>query len=275
MTVARNWQELFGKGLVFDETFIAYMQALEADLAQALSGTGVSSVAASDSSIDVTGSASNVLLAAAVKSVFGRTGAVTAATNDYDTSKVPDTADKRYVTDAQRTVLGNTSGTNTGDQTSVSGNAGTATKLATARAIDGTSFDGTVDVTVIAPGTHAATAKATPIDADEIPIVDSAASNILKKLSWANLKATLKVYTDTLYPTVATPAITLGSSAAAGSAATTIRSDGTIAAFDTTVPSTQAFGDAAAVGTATFAARRDHKHAMPADPPEWSWFGLG
>jgi hypothetical protein len=36
------------------------------------------------------------------------------------------------------------------------------------------------------------------------------------------------------------------------------------ALFDATSPSTQAFGDAAAVGTAAVAARRDHKHAMPA-----------
>ncbi len=64
----------------------------------------------------------------------------------------------------------------------------------------------------------------------------------------------------------ATPAIVLGSSAAAGSAGTAIRSDSTIAAFDATAPSTQAFGDAAAVGTAAVAARRDHKHAMPATP---------
>lgn len=49
--------------------------------------------------------------------------------------------------------------------------------------------------------THAATSKATPVDADELPIVDSAASNVLKKLTWANLKATLKTYLDTLYPT--------------------------------------------------------------------------
>lgn len=92
------------------------------------------------------------------------------------------------------------SGTNTGDQTSVSGNAGTATALATARNIDGQAFDGTANITVIAPGTHAATSKATPVDADEVPLVDSAASNVLKKLTWANLKATIKAYTDTLYP---------------------------------------------------------------------------
>lgn len=36
------------------------------------------------------------------------------------------------------------------------------------------------------------------------------------------------------------------------------------ALFDATAPSTQAFGDSAATGSATVAARRDHKHAMPA-----------
>lgn len=51
----------------------------------------------------------------------------------------------------------------------------------------------------IAADTHAATSKATPVDADELPLVDSAASNVLKKLTWANVKATLKAYTDTLY----------------------------------------------------------------------------
>lgn len=70
-------------------------------------------------------------------------------------------------------------------------NAVSATKLATARNIDGQAFDGTTSITVIAPGTHAATGKSTPVDADELPLVDSAASNVLKKLTWANLKATL------------------------------------------------------------------------------------
>lgn len=47
---------------------------------------------------------------------------------------------------------------------------------------------------VTAAHIHAATAKATPVDADELGIVDSAASNDLKKLTWANLKATLLAY---------------------------------------------------------------------------------
>jgi hypothetical protein len=103
------------------------------------------------------------------------------------------------------TFSGTSSGTNTGDQTSVSGNAGSATILVTARNIDGQSFNGSADITVIAPGTHAATSKTTPVDADEIPISDSAASFVLKKLTWANLKATLKTYLDTLYLPVTAP----------------------------------------------------------------------
>lgn len=47
-----------------------------------------------------------------------------------------------------------------------------------------------------------ATDKATPVDADSVALSDSAASNILKKLSWSNIKATLKAYFDTLYATV-------------------------------------------------------------------------
>lgn len=45
----------------------------------------------------------------------------------------------------------------------------------------------------------AAASKATPVDADLLALVDSAASNVLKKLTWANVKATLKTYFDTLY----------------------------------------------------------------------------
>lgn len=45
----------------------------------------------------------------------------------------------------------------------------------------------------------AVTDKATPVDADVMLLEDSAASNAKKKLSWANLKATLKTYFDTLY----------------------------------------------------------------------------
>lgn len=38
---------------------------------------------------------------------------------------------------------------------------------------------------------HAATSKTSPVDADELSLIDSAASYGLKKLTWANLKATI------------------------------------------------------------------------------------
>lgn len=78
----------------------------------------------------------------------------------------------------------------------------------------------------------------------------------------------LAVTTD--IPSFATNGIVLGSSAAAGAATTVMRSNDTIAAFDATSPTTQAVGDAAAVGTAAFAARRDHKHAWPSGASFWS-----
>lgn len=59
-------------------------------------------------------------------------------------------------------TLKDTSGTNTGNETA---------------ATIGALIDG-------------ATAKATPVDADMVGLMDSAAANILKKLSWANIKAT-------------------------------------------------------------------------------------
>lgn len=59
--------------------------------------------------------------------------------------------------------------------------------------------DATVNATNVAATIHAATAKTTPVDADTLPLIDSAASNALKKVTWANIKATLKTYFDTLY----------------------------------------------------------------------------
>jgi hypothetical protein len=60
----------------------------------------------------------------------------------------------------------------------------------------------------IAPSIHGATSKATPVDADELGLVDSAAANVLKRLTWANLRATLKTYFDGLY--VSTSALGTG-----------------------------------------------------------------
>jgi hypothetical protein len=57
----------------------------------------------------------------------------------------------------------------------------------------------------------------------------------------------------------ADPSFTLGTSNAAGDAGSTVRSNATILTYDTTDPA--AVAGAAAVGSATTAARRDHVHA--------------
>lgn len=66
----------------------------------------------------------------------------------------------------------------------------------------------------------------------------------------------------TIGATLVTPAILLSNIAASGVATTLIRSDATIAAFDATLP--HDLDGAAAVGTAAFAARRDHVHLVKA-----------
>lgn len=85
------------------------------------------------------------------KITYDADGLITAGA-DATTADIADSTNKRYVTDAQLVVIGNTSGTNTGDQTSVTGNAGTATALQNARTIGGVSFDGTADINL--PGVN-------------------------------------------------------------------------------------------------------------------------
>ena len=54
------------------------------------------------------------------------------------------------------------------------------------------------DAVNVGASIHGVDEKATPIDADTMPIIDSA-DNALKKVTWANVKATLKAYFDALY----------------------------------------------------------------------------
>lgn len=68
----------------------------------------------------------------------------------------------------------------------------TAAQLrAIANVADGADVTGTA-ITALAT-------KTTPVDADAVVITDSAASDAPKRTTWANIKATLKTYFDTLY----------------------------------------------------------------------------
>jgi len=74
------------------------------------------------------------------------------------------------------------------------------------KTINSISLLGSGDISVTPPtastiGTliNGAGPKTTPDDADNVAITDSEFSHILKKLTWANLKATLKTYFDDIY----------------------------------------------------------------------------
>jgi hypothetical protein len=108
----------------------------------------------------------------AVSSVFGRTGAVVGVSTDYSAVGLTNTAigAANPSTGAFTTVTAsstiaatgavtgsNLSGTNTGDQTTITGNAGSATVLQTPRAIYGNNFDGSAALTQAIAGTYGGT----------------------------------------------------------------------------------------------------------------------
>ena len=101
-------------------------------------------------------------------SFLGASGAV--AHNDTTGKQGGTTNEYYHLTSAQHTVVQNTSGTNTGDETAAR----------------------------IGAITNGSTDYPTPLDADKIGIWD-VANSLFKALTWANLKATLKTYFDTLY----------------------------------------------------------------------------
>lgn len=76
---------------------------------------------------------------------------------------------------------------------------GTPTAGQVVRWVDADTIEG-----VTALGISDLSSKTTPVDADETVIRDSADSGNGKKLSWSNIKATLKTYFDTLYRSVST-----------------------------------------------------------------------
>lgn len=75
-----------------------------------------------------------------------------------------------------------------------------AASAAAANAITGTDATG---ATILAAAT-----KTPPVDADSFAIIDSAAGNALKRVTWANIKATLLAYFNAIYAPLASPVFT-------------------------------------------------------------------
>jgi len=89
--------------------------------------------------------------------------------------------------------------------------------------------DGKVDASMldsadIAAAIHAATLDAVPLDADEVPGLDSSASFALLRWTWTDIKAFLKTYFDTLYNLYVHPNHT-GDVTSIADGATTIAAD--------------------------------------------------
>ncbi len=157
-----------------------------------LSGGGIvqTVVAGENITVDNTDPANPVISAegGAVDSVNGQTGVVVLDTDDITVG-----ATNKFATAAEKTKLGFIAVTQSVDLDAME------TKLA--------GLENNADVTDagnVGAAIHGSSAKTTPVDADTISLIDSAASNALKKLSWANVKATLKTYFDTLYQPIAT-----------------------------------------------------------------------
>ena len=99
---------------------------------------------------------------------------------DKTTADIPDSTNKRYVTDANLTVIGNTSGTNTGDQ-NLSG------------------YQATITATTEQTFIDSLTVSPAPVDTMMVEVTDPAASTV-KKFSWLNFKTYLLAYFDTIFP---------------------------------------------------------------------------
>lgn len=104
------------------------------------------------------------------KITYDSKGLVTSGT-DATTADINDSTNRRYVTDANLTVINNTSGVNSGNETA----------------------------STIATIGHGATLDTSPLDADEVMGLDSSNSFSLIRTTWTSIKAFLKTYFDAFY----------------------------------------------------------------------------
>lgn len=176
-TTALPWSQFSGAGTFTAGTGLTLtgsVFSLTSPVAVANGGTGLTSLGSGVATFLGTPSSAN--LAAAVSDETG-SGALVFATSPTLVTPNLGAASATSIA-ASGTVTGsNLSGTNTGDQTTITGNAGSATILQTARNINGVSFNGSADITVTAAaGTLTGATLASGVTASSLTSLGTIAS---------------------------------------------------------------------------------------------------
>ena len=137
------------------------------------------------------------------KITYDTKGLVTSGA-DATTADIADSTNKRYVTDANLTVIGNTSGTNTGDETvtTIKTKLGITTLSGSNTGDqDLSGYQTTITATTQQTFTDGLTVSPAPLDTMMVQVTDPAASTV-KKFSWLNFKTYLLAYFDTIFPRI-------------------------------------------------------------------------
>lgn len=122
---------------------------------------------------------------------FDGLGNVTLTTYDPDSAQADSAANASAAASSASDASSSASNA-ASSATSAANSATAAANSATSAANSATAAaNSAASVQSVNAATHAATAKATPADADEFPLIDSAASYGLKKFTWSNIKAAL------------------------------------------------------------------------------------
>jgi hypothetical protein len=93
---------------------------------------------------------------------------------------------------------------NSGDQTNIAGTSGNVVTVNSDNTLLGT----TTQSLLLSQTTNSATEKTTPADADYFPMIDSAASNILKKISYLKVRDAIITYFNSLAATLTNKTLT-------------------------------------------------------------------
>jgi len=118
-----------------------FLQTDGSNLSWAAAGGGTGDLLAANNLSDLANIATAKVNLSLVKADVGLSNVVNADTTT--TANITDSANKRFLTDAQQTVVGNTSGTNTGDNATNTQYSGLA-----ASKLDTTAFSGLAKITV-------------------------------------------------------------------------------------------------------------------------------